>query len=231
MNDLTPPARPVRALIFDLDGTLADTIGAILDGINEAMKKNGYPCKTYDNVKRAIGNGARLLIQRCMPEPQASDGRQISRVLDDYERAYDHTYLHTNECYPGIVETVKELYRRGYRLAVLSNKQHRYTCALIEQLFPDGEFEVVMGQTDLPTKPNPTVPHLIAHQLCVRPEECAMIGDSDVDIVTAKNAGMTSVGCVWGYRGRAVLRACGADHVIEQPSELLSIFPPLDTPF
>jgi phosphoglycolate phosphatase len=223
-------ARPIRAIIFDLDGTLADTIGAIRDGINRTMRAYSYPQRTYDDVRRAIGNGARLLVQRCMPEPDASNGQQLSRVLATYDMAYADTYLNTRECYEGMVETVKELHRRGYRLAVLSNKQDTYTTGLVDQLFPDGEFEVVMGQTDLPTKPNPTVPHLIAHQLCVAPDECAMIGDSDVDIVTARNAGMKGVGCAWGYRGRNMLLAAGAPCVVNTPAELLDLFPPVKEP-
>lgn len=218
------PARPVRALIFDLDGTLADTIGAIRDGINLTMKEYGYPAKTYDDVRRAIGNGARLLVQRCMPESAASNETTVSTVLASYDLAYSHTYLHTRECYAGIIETIRALRDRGYRLAVLSNKQDVYTKGLVRQLFPNGEFEIVMGQTDLPTKPNPTSPRLIAHQLCVKPDECAMIGDSDVDIVTAQNAGMMSIGCAWGYRDHHILSSCGANVVIDAPEELLHIF-------
>ena len=221
-NTLT---RPVRALIFDLDGTLADTIGGIRDGMNETMHKYGYPPKTYEEIRRAIGNGARMLIKHCMPEPDASDDAKVKTVLASYDLAYSRTYLHTRECYAGIVETVRELHARGYRLAVLSNKQDAYTQGLVEQLFPDGEFEIVMGQTDLPTKPDPTVPHLIAHLLCVDPDECAMIGDSDVDILTAKNAGMTSVGCSWGYRPRSVLEQLGAQYLIDAPAHLLDTFP------
>lgn len=223
-NDNTP-ARPVRALIFDLDGTLADSIGGIRDGINETMHKYGYPSKTYEDIRRAIGNGARLLVKRCMPEPDASDEQKVKTVFASYDLAYARTYLHTRECYEGIVEAVKELHARGYRMAVLSNKQDVYTRGLVNQLFPEGEFEIVMGQTDLPTKPDPTVPHLIAHLLCVDADECAMIGDSDVDIVTAHNAGMMSVGCSWGYRGRHLLEGLGAQHVLDEPSQLLDIFP------
>ena len=217
----------VRALIFDLDGTLADTIGGILDGINETMTYYGYPERTYEDVRRAIGNGARLLVRRCMPEPDASDDVRVSEVLAHYDAAYSHTYMHTRECYEGMVAAIRELHARGYRLGVLSNKQDVYTKRLVTQLFPDGEFSLVMGQTDLPTKPDPTVPHLIARELGVEPCECAMIGDSDVDIITAKNAGMTGIGCGWGYRGADMLRVCGADAVIDCPAELLLLFPDL----
>lgn len=230
MNDASSQTRPIRALIFDLDGTLADTIGGIRDGMNETMYKYGYPTKTYEDIRRAIGNGARLLVKRCMPEPDASDDAKVKRVLASYDLAYSRTYLHTRECYDGMVQTVKELHARGYRLAVLSNKQDIYTKGLVEQLFPDGEFEIVMGQSDLPTKPDPTVPHLIAHLLCVDADECAMIGDSDVDILTAKNAGMTGVACSWGYREKSILESLGAHHVIDRPAELLDIFPEVPVP-
>lgn len=223
----TTPTRAVRALIFDLDGTLADTIGGIQDGINETMSHYGYPDKTYEDIRRAIGNGARLLVRRCMPEPDASDDARVSEVLAYYDAAYAHTYMHTRECYGGMVETVKALHARGYRLGVLSNKQDTYTKRLVSQLFPDGEFSVVMGQTDLPTKPNPTVPHMIARELGVEPCECAMIGDSDVDIITAKNAGMSGIGCAWGYRGADILRVCGAEHIADQPLALLDLLPEL----
>ena len=221
-NDTT-----VRALIFDLDGTLADTIGGIQDGMNETMAHFGYPERSYEDIRRAIGNGARLLVRRSMPERDAANDARVSEVLAYYDAAYAHTYMHTRECYEGMVETVKELRARGYRLGVLSNKQDVYTKRLVAQLFPDGEFSVVMGQTDLPTKPDPTVPHMIAQALGVEPSECAMIGDSDVDIITAKNAGMVGIGCGWGYRAPDMLRACGADAVIDRPLALLELLPDL----
>ena len=219
--------RTVRALIFDLDGTLADTIGGIQDGMNETMIHYGYPEKSYEDIRRAIGNGARLLVKRCMPADAAEDDALVSEVLAFYDDAYSRTYMHTRECYEGMVEAVKTLHARGYRLAVLSNKQDTYTKRLVAQLFPDGEFSVVMGQTDLPTKPDPTVPTMIAAQLGVEVRECAMIGDSDVDIRTAQNADMTGVACSWGYRERQKLSDLAPHHLVDRPAELLAIFPAL----
>jgi phosphoglycolate phosphatase len=213
----------IKGLIFDLDGTIADTISAIGDGINEAMDHYGYPRKTYEDVRRAIGNGARLLIRRCMPADQTADETRCEEVFAYYHAAYARTYRNTRECYKGIPETIAALKQGGYRLAVLSNKQDEYTKGLIEQLLPRDTFEVVMGQTELPTKPSPVVPSLIAGQLGLAPSECAMIGDSDVDIQTAKNAGMAAIGCSWGYRGRAALEQAGADVVVDSASELLEV--------
>ncbi len=217
------PHPNARALIFDLDGTIADTIGAICDGINETMRAYDYPEKTYEDIRIAIGNGARLLVKRCMPADAAQDEQQVSRVLNTYDTAYAHTYLHTDRCYDGIPAAITALCARGYRIAVLSNKQDAFVKGLIAQLLPGGECEIVLGQTVLPTKPDPTVPRLIAEQLGVSPTECVMIGDSEVDIATAKNAGMHSIGCAWGYRGREALSRAGADAVIDTPLELIEI--------
>ena len=215
---------PVRALIFDLDGTIADTINAIRDGLNDTMRKYSYPERTYEDVRRAIGNGARSLVRLSMPEPDSADDALVTKVLASYDCSYARTYLHTRVCYEGMPEVVAELKSRGYRLAVLSNKQDPYVKGLIRQLLPQNEMEVVMGQTELPKKPDPTVPFLIAQRLGVPPFSCAMIGDSEVDIQTAKRAGMLAVGCSWGYRGREVLEAAGADVIVDSPMELLALF-------
>ena len=214
----------VRALIFDLDGTLADTVDAIRDAVNDTMRAYGYPEKTYEQVLHAIGNGARMIVRRCMPPAEATDEGKVDRVLASYDLAYARTYLHTRRCYDGVTEMLAQLHARGYRLAVLSNKQDAYVKGLVAQLIDDGIIEIAMGQTALPTKPDATVPRLIAHQLCVDIRECAMVGDSHVDVQTAKNAGMLSVGCSWGYGGRASLEQAGADVVIDHPCELTALF-------
>lgn len=214
----------IKGLIFDLDGTIADTIEAIREAINDTMKHYGYSEKSYEDVRRAIGNGARLLVKRCMSKEKAEDEALVDEVFAYYHEAYKRTYLNTRACYDGIPETIAVLKKRGFRLAVLSNKQDEYTKGLINQLLPADTMTVVMGQSDLPKKPDPTVPCLIAEKLGLKPEECAMIGDSEVDIETAKNAGMTAIGCSWGYRGKEVLEKNGADVVLDQPTDLWEVF-------
>ena len=214
----------VKAIIFDLDGTLADTIDAIRGAINATMRQYGYPEKTYEDIRRVIGNGAKNLVRGCMPVEAAADAAQHERVFLTYQDNYDRGHLATDRCYDGIPELISALHAAGVRLAVLSNKQDRHVQGLIAQLFPNGEFSVVMGQMDhLPKKPDPTVPLMIAEQLGILPSECAFIGDSEVDIRTAKNAGMPAIGVSWGYRDRDLLLAQGPDALADSIRQLTEI--------
>ena len=213
-----------KLLLLDLDGTIADTIRSIRDAVNLTLAKYGYPEKSYEQIRVAIGNGARNLIRRTLPPEVAADEENVTRVLGEYDVLYEQTYDHVDGCYEGMSEALHTLHDKGYLIAVLSNKQDAYVKKIVAMLFPDGIIAYVQGQTDLPIKPDPTVPLMIARTLGVAPEDAVFIGDSDVDIETGKNAGMLSVGCAWGYRGRAVLEEAGADHVLEHPSELLALF-------
>lgn len=214
----------VRLLIFDLDGTLAYTLPSIHHAVSLALKKLGYPNRTLDDVATAIGSGARNLIRNLMPPDDAKDDAKIEELLSCYNEMYKKTYLEADRCYDGMADAVRELVRRGYTAAVLSNKREDYTVDIVSGLFEDGTISLVRGQTSLPIKPDPTVPLMIAAELGFDPSCAAFIGDSEVDVMTAKNARMMSVGCSWGYRPRAVLESCNADSVIDHPSQLLDIF-------
>ena len=214
----------IKALIYDLDGTLADTLPSLCDAINMAMDRYSAPHRTCEDVRLAIGNGARMLVKRLLPARLAEDEDTVTEALNYYNSCYAKTYANADRCYDGMKEAVITLAQRGYKSAVLSNKPDRYTVALCEILFPDSPFEIVQGQTALPPKPDPTAPLDIAARLGVTPEECAFIGDSEVDIRTAKAAGMMSVGCAWGFRDATLLHSEGADVVIDTPSQLLDIF-------
>ena len=211
-----------RLLIFDLDGTIADTIYSIRDGVNMALRKHGFPERDYEQTRAAIGNGARELIRLSLPEDRQRDYELIDRVLADYDRFYSLTYANVDGTYKGIDTAIKTLVERGYKIAVLSNKQDTYVKKIISLLFPCGEISYSAGQTALPKKPNPTVPLMIASKFGVSADECAFIGDSDVDVMTAKNAGMYSVAVTWGYRPRSEL--LDADVLVDTADELLSLF-------
>ena len=212
----------VKLIIFDLDGTLSDTIYSIRDAVNLAMDKHGFPRRSYEDIRLAIGNGARELIRLSLPANVSCDEAFVGQVLEEYNCFYGKTYDNIDGCYPYVKDTVCELIRRGYTIAVLSNKQHTYVKRIVDILFDKGEISYAQGQTELPRKPDPTVPLMLADKFGVAPNECAFVGDSEVDVQTARNAGMLSVACSWGYRERALL--CEADHIIDDARELLRIF-------
>lgn len=214
----------IKALIYDLDGTLADTLPSLCQAINMTMDHYGAPLRTCEDVRLAIGNGARMLVKRLLPDALANHEDKVTEALLYYNARYAETYT-AADCYDGIQDAVTALCHRGYTSAVLSNKPDKYTVALCRILFPENTFALTQGQQEgVPTKPDPTAPLSIAARLGVKPEECAFIGDSEVDIRTAKNAGMMSVGCAWGYRSADDLRAEGADAVIDTPDQLLTLF-------
>ena len=211
-----------KLLIFDLDGTIANTIYSIRDGVNMAMDKYGFPQRSYEEIRAAIGNGARELIRLSLPEKKRADSLLVDAVFADYNIFYGITYKNIDGCYPHMNESLHTLKDRGYVIAVLSNKQDHYVKKIVELLFPDGTVSYAAGQTELPRKPDPTVPLMIAKEFGVSPEQCVFIGDSDVDVMTAKNSGMTSVACSWGYRPREELS--GADMIIDSADMLTVLF-------
>lgn len=211
-------------LIFDLDGTLADTIESIRAAVNMTFAAHGMPQRSYEEIRLAIGNGARELIRRSVPGAVAQDPALTEEIFQEYDRNYGLTYDRVEHCYDGISESLATLHERGYTLAVLSNKQDLYVRRLVEKLFPAGLIAYAAGQTDLPRKPDPTVPKMIAAKLGFACSQAAFIGDSDVDVRTAQNAGMLSVGCEWGYRGRQVLEEAGAQKILRTPWELTGVF-------
>ncbi len=217
----------IKLLIFDLDGTLANTIEAIKHGLNLTMRHYGFPEHDYDSVRDMVGNGAKNLIRRACPEGTFSgeNGEKLfAEIYQNYCDMYSVTYLDTKECYEGIPEALAELKRRGYLISILSNKQDPFVKALAEQLLPKGVVSFAQGQTELPIKPDPTVPLMICDKFGLTPCECAFIGDSDVDVKTAKNAGMFSVAVTWGYRDAEMLKKLSPDAMADTASQLVKIF-------
>ena len=210
-----------QAVIFDFDGTLADTIPAITRGINLTMQKYGFPLHTEAEVITFINNGPRMLIRRSLPKELQADEELLDRVLADYNVFYKNHCLNSDPPYEGIPEAVASLRSQGYRIGVLSNKQDHLLGPLCNSVIPGGYDATVGSLPDKPAKPDPYLSNKIANLLGVEPQACIMIGDSDVDIETAKNAGMTHIGVSWGYRDEAVLRAHGAERVVHTAEELL----------
>lgn len=213
-----------KLLIFDLDGTLADTINSIRHAVNLAMAHFGYSERSYEEVRLAIGDGARVLIKRTLPFEERENDETVDTVLAYYEKMYDITHMEADRCYDKMAQTLAELHKRGYKIAVLSNKQDVYVRSIVAKIVERGIVSLAMGQREgYPRKPDATVPLIITESLGFSPEDTVFIGDSEVDVLTAKNAGMMSIGCSWGYRGRAVLEEYGADFIVDTPPQLLDI--------
>lgn len=217
----------INTLIFDLDGTLADTIDALKSGMNMTMRRLGYPEKTREEIRGAINYGARRFVQGCLPVEIRDDEAKLDEAFAVYEECYQVTFRETDRLYDGMEETLRELHRRGYRIAVFSNKQEYFVVELIKQLIPDGICELARGQRPgMAAKPDRAVSLALCEELGTKAEQVAFIGDSHIDMQTAKNAGFLAVGVSWGYRPE-VLWEEGADHVVDAPADLLDLFPPL----
>lgn len=210
----------IKAAIFDFDGTLADTLDALREGVNMTMEYYGFPLHTNEDIKRFINNGAKELVRRSLPEDRRDDEAFVEEALAKYNECYEKVYLHTDRAYDGIPEAIKSLRARAIKIAVLSNKPDRFTKALCKNLFGD-DIDLAIGAGVFPRKPDPAGPLSIASRFGVLPCECVFIGDSDVDMKTARAAGMTALGVSWGFRARDVLVSAGADHIADAPSDII----------
>ena len=210
-----------QLVIFDLDGTLINTIADLADSVNLALKAMGFPAHPYNEYPYFVGNGIYKLIERALP-PENRDEHTIRSVK---ERFMEHYMLHNTDkstVYDGIDELLQTLARKGVALAVASNKVNDATVAMIRHFFPDIPFASVIGQRDgVPTKPNPAIVEDILSATGIDKKEVLYVGDSGVDIQTAHNAGLTAVGVTWGLRPRSELEQNKADIIINSPEELL----------
>ena len=210
-----------KLLIFDLDGTVADTLPSIAEAVNMCADHFGYPQKDEAFVMSAVGNGVGLLLQKTMPEYAVADEKQFAMIKEYFAECYELTQSKIDSCYEGMSEVMHSLYECGYILAVLSNKPDKLVKMIIKNLFPDGIISRSEGQTDLPKKPDPTVPLMIASELGFSHEDTYFIGDSEVDVLTGKNAGMRTIAVSWGFRDRSVLEKEKPDIIVDTRQELL----------
>lgn len=214
----------IKAVIFDFDGTLADTLESIKLGINLAMEKFGYPLNTREDVQSHINHGARNLIKLSIPAELQSNEAKVDEVYAVYNEMYKKVYLEVEKLYDGMDEVIDTLHKNGIKMSVLSNKQDPMVVGLCEKHLPKEAFTEFRGQrVGAPTKPDPTVPLEICVLMGVKPSECALAGDSDVDMKTAKNAGFTAIGVSWGYRPPELLLENGADFIADTPMDIVKI--------
>lgn len=213
----------MKAVIFDLDGTLSDSIRSIAYCANRALEKFGLMPFETDRYKYFVGDGASRLIKRTL-ENQPSDRMDLfDEVMAEYEALFAVDCMYEVKPYEGIRELLGELKKREIRIAVLSNKPHQNTGKVIHDLFGDEVFDVVQGQVpEIKRKPSPDGVFLISEKLGIPIEEILYVGDTNTDMQTGKSAGAFTVGVLWGFRDRAELEENHADAVIEHPLELLA---------
>lgn len=216
----------IKAVIFDLDGTILYTLSDLANAMNKMLAEFGYPVHTDLNVHRlAIGTGARNYVKKCLPEAVQSDDAQVDICLEAYRRIYDGAASVETKPYDGIDKVMTYLRENNIAINVLSNKPDSPTKALVEQWFSAFSPKYVYGErVGVKRKPDPEAPLEIAKSLGISPSEVAFVGDSDVDIKTGVNAGMIPVGVLWGYRDRELLEECGAKYLANTPEELIHIF-------
>ena len=210
-----------QTFIFDLDGTLLDTLGDLAASVNYALRTHGMPEHSIDDVRRFVGNGVRKLMQRAIPDGETNP--DFEATFATFRQHYMAHSLDTTRPYDGIPETLAALKARGCRLAVVSNKMMAATQELIRHFFPD-TIEVAIGEDEaagIRKKPAPDTVFAALRQLGVGKEGSVYVGDSDVDIQTAANAGIPCISVLWGFRDRDFLIRHGAKILISAPSELL----------
>lgn len=208
-------------LIFDLDGTLTNTIGDLTAAVNVALEKFGFPLRTEEEITSFVGNGNRTLIKRSAPEGTDEEIReQMYSVFCEYYEG--HSMVRTKP-YKGTVELLGELRKLNVKTAVVTNKNEDIAEAVVEHYF-GGLFDAVIGQIDgVPLKPALDGVYRAIEKLGADREKCVYLGDSEVDCMTAHNASLPIIGVLWGFRGRDIHEKYGSEYIIEKPSEILEI--------
>ena len=209
----------IRAIILDLDGTLIHSLPGLTASLNRVLEKSGLPCHTEEKVRGFIGNGIHKLVERAAPS--GSTQEQLKSLCQQMSDDYAATWRSGSSPYPGIAETLDQLSAQGIALAVFSNKPHIFCQEMTDTLLPAIAFNTVLGQREgTPIKPDPTGALNVAKSLELPPEQIAFLGDSTIDITTARNAGMLPIAATWGYHDLPALEAEHPAHIIHHIEEL-----------
>lgn len=214
----------LRAVLFDLDGTLLDTLDDIGRSANESLREEGFPAHPIESYRRFIGDGVAVLFQRALPPAASGDPDVVARLVAAFERIYDAGWDVASRPYPGVADLLDALQGRSIPMGVLSNKPDVFTRKCVDRFLSAWPLSPVFGQRQgVPRKPDPAGAIEAAAALGVSPAEVLYLGDSSVDMLTATRAGMFAVGAAWGFRSVEELEAHGARAVVQHPSEVLTL--------
>lgn len=209
-----------QGIIFDLDGTLVDSLPGITEALNAALASEGLPGHPASAVRGFVGDGLDATVSRACP-PGGNDDAQVARLVEMFRKFYQDCWHSGTRPYPGLRDLLAELGARGAPLGVLSNKSDAFTGEMVSRIFPDVPFTAVLGlRPEMTPKPDPSGAFELAEALTLRPSQCLIVGDSTMDIATAKRAGMRSCAVTWGYHDAPLLAAAGPEILVADVDEL-----------
>ena len=210
-----------NTVIFDLDGTLMNTLDDLCDSTNYALTQCGFKPRTYEEIRSFVGNGIRLLIERAVPSNAKKE--EIDKCFTIFKEYYlAHSKIKTAP-YPGVIDLLKKLKAKNIKTAIVSNKIQQGVDELVQELF-SGLIDVAVGEREgLKTKPDPDLVNVAIDALKIDKKDAVYVGDSDVDVLTAKNSNLDMIAVTWGFRDKEFLQKCGATTFIDYPEQLLSL--------
>ena len=213
-----------RAILFDLDGTLLDTLEDLADSMNSVLKAHGFPTHPDDAYRYFVGDGVVKLVSRSLPESARDNDALVSGCVEAMGCEYSQRWAQKTRLYEGIAPLLNELEQMGLKKAILSNKPHELTQAMTQHYLKRWHFDVALGAQDsFPRKPDPRGAWIVAKSLATAPEEFLYVGDTNTDMQTADAAGMFAAGVLWGFRTEQELRESGARALVRRPLEMLSL--------
>lgn len=210
-----------KAVFFDLDGTLLDTLEDLADSVNEMLRKYSCPERSLDEIRQFVGNGMKKLVESSVSEN--FDKKDFDSAYEFFRSSYGKNMQNKTHPYDGIEECLEDLKKAGIKTVVISNKNDDAVKSLCEKYFPGLVTFAVGVKEGIPPKPDPAMIFSAEEKIGLKKEECIFVGDSDTDMLTAKNVGMKSVGVLWGFRDRGVLENSGADFIVSSPRDITKI--------
>lgn len=217
--------KKIKAAIFDLDGTIINTLVDLANAGNTVMERMGFPTHPVEKYNYFVGSGIYNLARRILPEEKKEDEDLVRDVFNQFNKEYGMHYMDNTRAYDGMEEMLDELQSRGIKVGVLTNKGHEFTVPMVKKVYGDYPFKVVLGKTDkFPVKPDRALVKHVINELGVTPDECIYIGDSNVDMMTAKNGDIEEIiGVSWGFRSVEEIKEAGARYIVDSPGEIIEI--------
>lgn len=213
----------IKAVLFDLDGTLANTLNDLGNAVNYVLEKYGYPTHPLESYKLKVGGGMRNLIHKSLPESEQNEETE-QKVLAEFLEYYSKHFADETCCYEGILELLYKLKNMGMSLAVVTNKAQDMTDLVMQKLFESDTFNYIIGKREgIATKPDPESAFIAIDKLGVNSDECIFVGDSGVDMLTALNCGALPVGVLWGFRSAEELKKSGCRFFLNKPDDLVKL--------